>query len=92
MQRKARALQCILTRSQSGRGVAVKRVPEKHGRRTPGVDGVIWHTAAQQAAAGAELRHRDYHPQPLRRVSIPKRDGRKRGLRIPTMKGRAMHA
>jgi RNA-directed DNA polymerase len=53
---------------------------------------VIWHTRAQKAAAVAELRHRDYHLQPLTRVYIPKRDGRRRGLSIPTMKDRAMHA
>ena len=90
--RKARALRFLLTRSRSGRAVAVKRVTENHGRRTPGVDGVIWHTPMQKAEAVAELRHREYHPQPLRRVYIPKRDGRRRGLSIPTMKDRAMQA
>jgi RNA-directed DNA polymerase len=92
MKRKARAWQFMLTRAQSGRAVAVKRVTENHGRRTPGVDGVIWPTPAQKAAAVAELRHRDDHPPPLRRVYMPKRDGRRRGLSIPTMKDRAMHA
>ena len=72
--------------------MAVKRVTENHGRRTPGVDGVIWHTPAQKAAAVAELRHRDDHPHPVRRVYMPKRDGRRRGLSIPTMKDRAMQA
>src|SRR6266542_4762321 len=37
--RKVRALQFILTRSYSARCLAVRRVVENPGRRTPGVDG-----------------------------------------------------
>lgn len=92
MKRKVRALQFILTRSLGGRAVAVKRVTENHGKRTPGVDQVLWNTPERKAQAVAALRHRDYHPQPLKRVYIPKSDGRKRGLSIPTMKDRAMQA
>jgi RNA-directed DNA polymerase len=44
MKRKVRALQFILTRSLSGRAVAVKRVTDNRGKRTPGVDQVIWDT------------------------------------------------
>jgi RNA-directed DNA polymerase len=36
--RKVRALQFILTRSYSGRCLAVRRVTENTGKRTPGVD------------------------------------------------------
>ena len=92
MQRKARAWPCMLTRSQSGRAVAVTRVTEHHGRRTPGGDGVIWPTPTQTAAAVAELRHRDDHPQPVRRVYLPKRDGRRRGVSRPTRKDRGRQA
>ncbi len=41
---KVRALQRLLTHSFSAKVVAVKRVTENRGKRTPGVDGVIWET------------------------------------------------
>ncbi|MBA2677792.1 MAG: reverse transcriptase N-terminal domain-containing protein [Ktedonobacteraceae bacterium] len=35
-------MQHLLTHSYSGKALAVKRVTENQGKRTPGVDGVIW--------------------------------------------------
>jgi RNA-directed DNA polymerase len=90
--RKVRALQLILTRSFSGRAVAVRRVTENQGKNTPGVDNIVWNNPAKKSQAISELRHSGYHPQPLKRVFIPKSDGRLRPLSIPTMKDRAMQA
>jgi len=42
--RRVRELQRILTRSFSGKAVAVRRVTENTGKRTPGVDGKTWST------------------------------------------------
>ena len=90
---KVKALQRLLTHSYSGKVVAVRRVTENHGKRTPGVDGETWSTPKKKATAVQRLRQRGYHPQPLRRVYIAKRTGTKqRPLGIPVMADRAMQA
>ena len=89
---KVKALQRLLTHSFSSKALAVRRVTENQGKNTPGVDKVRWNTPQKKINAVYSLRQRDYHPQPLRRVSIPKKDGKKRALGIPVMKCRAMQA
>src|SRR5450755_1040291 len=89
---KVKALQHLLTHSFSGKALAVKRVTENQGKNTPGVDKVIWEYPQKKAAAITSLRQRGYHPQPLRRIYIPKSNGKKRPLGIPTMRDRAMQA
>ena len=89
---KVKALQRLLTCSFSGKALAVKRVTENQGRRTPGVDSVCWTTPAARLKAIGSLQRRGYRPQPLRRVYIPKANGKQRPLGIPTMKDRAMQA
>ena len=87
---KVKALQHLLTHSFSGRALAVKRVSENPGKRTPGIDGVVWDTPVKKAQAINRSRHRGYRPLPLRRVQIPKSNGKKRPLGILTMQDRAM--
>jgi len=89
---KVRALQWLLTHSFSGTAIAVKRVTENQGKRTPGVDGQCWSTPATKAKALQQLHRRGYRAQPLRRVYIPKSNGQRRPLGIPTMKDRAQQA
>ncbi|MFL5667496.1 MAG: group II intron reverse transcriptase/maturase [Ktedonobacteraceae bacterium] len=89
---KVKALQRLLTHSFSGKALAVRRVTENQGKNTPGVDKVIWNTPQKKINAIYSLRQRDYHPQPLRRIYIPKKNGKKRALGIPVMKCRAMQA
>jgi RNA-directed DNA polymerase len=90
---KVRALQHLLTYSYSGKALAVRRVTENQGKKTPGVDREIWDTPEKKIQAVHELKRRGYQPQPLRRVYIPKSDGKTmRPLGIPTMKDRAQQA
>jgi RNA-directed DNA polymerase len=89
---KVKALQRLLTCSFYGKAVAVKRVTENHGKKTAGVDKVTWNTPEQKAKAINSLKRRGYQPQPLRRVHIPKANGKLRPLGIPTMRDRAMQA
>lgn len=89
---KVKALQHLLTHSFSGKALAVKRVTENQGKRTSGVDGEIWDTPAKKAEAITRLKQHGYHPAPLRRIYIPKSNGKRRPLSIPTMLDRAMQA
>lgn len=82
----------MLTRSFSAKALAVKRVTENTGRKTPGVDGEIWQHPESKWSAITRLKRSGYHPLPLRRIYIPKANGKFRALGIPTMLDRAMQA
>ncbi len=89
---KVKSLQWLLTHSFHAKLLAVKRVVQNRGGKTPGIDKIIWKTPLQKMEAAQSLTRRGYQTQPLRRIYIPKKDGRQRPLSIPTMKCRAMQA
>jgi RNA-directed DNA polymerase len=90
--RKVQALQWVLTHSRAAKLLAVQRVTTNRGAQTPGVDNVKWRTGKQKLHATANLKRHGYQPKPLRRVYIPKPNGKLRPLSIPTMHDRAMQA
>ena len=91
--RRVKALQRFLVNSFSAKALAVKRVAENDGKRTPGVDDETWTTPGAKWQAIQRLSSRGLRPQPLRRVYIPKRGSMKmRPLGIPTMIIRAQQA
>lgn len=87
---KVKSLQWLLTHSFYAKVLAVKRVTSNQGKRTSGVDHELWLTPQAKFNAISKLNRRGYHPQPLRRHYIPKKNGKMRPLGIPTMTDRAM--
>ena len=90
--RKVKSLQWILARSVYAKLLAVNRVTGNKGKNTPGVDGVVWSKPTDKQKAALSLNRKGYKPSPLRRIYIPKSNGKMRPLGIPTMKDRAMQA
>ena len=89
---KVKSLQWILTHSFAAKAIAVKRVTTNDGKKTSGVDKILWSTDESKYRAIFELKRKGYKPKPLRRVFIKKSNGKLRPLGIPTMKDRAMQA
>lgn len=90
--RRVARLTRSLIRSWQAKVLAVRRVTENQGKRTSGVDCVLWDTPAKKWNAIGCLNPKGYRARPLRRVYIPKANGKERPLGIPTMKDRAMQA
>ncbi len=79
-------LQYLLVHSFYAKVLSVKRVTENKGKRTPGVDGITWTTAASKMNAVSIVGQQSYQSKPLRRVYIEKYGKKeKRPLSIPTM-------
>ena len=89
---KVKALQRLLACSKSAKLLAVKTVMSNKGAKTPGIDGVKWTSSSQYGYAARLLKVKSYKAHPLRRIYIPKSNGQKRPLGIPTLKDRAMQA
>lgn len=89
--RQVKNLQKLLVRSTSAKRLAVRRITQQNaGRNTPGIDGVVCKTPESRIRLIDDLRLKNYRPQPVRRVYIPKADGRRRPLGIPTIRDRAL--
>lgn len=89
---KVKALQHLLVTSFEAKVLAVRKVTTNKGKRTAGIDHVLWDTDARKINAVCSLKRRGYKALPLKRVNIPKKNGKMRPLGIPTMKDRAMQA
>ncbi len=73
--------------------ISAERVLARPGSQTDGVDNVTRAAfkkdyESQRTALIDQLKRRTYEPQPVRRVYIPKRDGKRRPLGIPALRDR----
>ncbi len=87
-------LQSLLVKSLNARILAVKRVSENKGKNTAGVDKELLDTNVKKSKYVDDLKIslKDYKSKPLKRIEIPKKNGKVRPLGIPTMFDRSMQA
>ncbi len=92
--RKVRSLQQLMLRSYSNTLQSVRRVTQQnHGKHTPGVDKVVVTTARGRMALVVHLHQsQPWKASPVRRVYVPKQNGKLRPLGIATIADRAMQA
>jgi RNA-directed DNA polymerase len=93
--KRVRNLQKLMLRSRANALLSVRRVAELNtGRKTAGVDGKTALLASQKTELVDWVQRRSarWTPKPVRRVFIPRANGKRRPLGIPVIRDRALQA
>jgi len=92
---KVRNLQKLMLRSRANTLASVRRVTEVNaGRKTAGIDGkvVLFPEHKAELADWVQFRSASWTAKPVKRVYIPKSNGKKRPLGIPVIADRCLQA
>ena len=93
--KKVRNLQKLMLRSRANALISVRRVTEVNaGRKTAGVDGqvVVLDQHKVELTGWVQHRTKPWSPRSVKRVYVPKSDGRRRPLGIPVIADRCLQA
>ncbi len=92
---RVRNLQKLMLRSRANALLSVRRVTELNaGRKTAGIDDHVVVTAAGKASLADSVQRRtvSWEPKPVKRVYVPKGNGKQRPLGIPVIVDRVRQA
>ncbi len=90
--RRARSLQKLILRSVAARFLAIRQVTQLNkGKKTAGIEGKLALTFKERFELESELKLKanNWKHKRLREIPIPKKDGTKRILKVPTISDRA---